>query len=124
MRKRGIKLDSLAESLLDHICCAIEQHNGTDFNCTYSEVLELFGKDGIVKVQEETIILINSKKEAIMKKTMFLMGYIAASLITTGILFKIQHWPLASIIFIVGIGLLHFGFLPLYFIDKYRKSIA
>lgn len=124
LRRRGVKMNSLADSLLDHICCAIEHHAGDNFHSVYEDVIKLFGRDGIVKIQEETIILINYKKETIMKKAMFSFGYSAAFLCTTGLLFKIQHWPMASIMLVLGIALLNFGFLPLYFIDRYRKSIA
>lgn len=122
--RRGVKLNSLAESLLDHICCAIEHHSGNHFETVYEEILERFGQDGILRIQKETSLLINSKKEAIMKKVMFSLGYIAASLITTGTLFKIQHWPMASIMLVLGIAILNLGFLPLYFIDRYKKSMA
>ena len=59
-----------------------------------------------------------------MKKTMFVLGYIAAALTTFGLLFKVMHWPGANIMLILGVAMLNFGFLPMYFTDRYKKAIG
>lgn len=124
IRERGVTMDELAESLVDHICCAIEREKEMSFEEAYQNALAAFGDDGLQRTQRETILFINQKKEIIMKKTMFILGYIAVSLITTGLLFKLQHWPGASIMLVFGIGLLNFGFLPMYFYGRYKQAIS
>ena len=54
IRARGISLPELSESLLDHICCHIEDNRETDFNRAYGEALHAFGKDGLKKTQQQT----------------------------------------------------------------------
>lgn len=51
-----------------------------------------------------------------------LLGYSSIVLTTTGLLFKVQHWPNGGVLLLVGIFVLNFGFLPLYFFKK-RGSI-
>jgi len=38
-------------------------------------------------------------------------------------MFKIMHWPMASIFMLAGFLLLNFGFLPAYFYQKYRAAV-
>ena len=124
VRAKGITLDALADSLTDHICCAIEAEPGTDFRQTYDKALTAFGEGGLNKIQEETISLLILKKEHAMKKTMYVLGYFAAMLFTSGILFKLQHWPGAAIMLVLGTALLNFGFLPMFFYDRYKRAIG
>ncbi len=124
VRNRGVKLNSLADDIVDHICCAIETHPGSDFNGVYAEVIKSFGEKGLLRIQQETIVLLTIKKEEKMKKTMYVIGFIATFLTTTGLLFKLQHWQGASIILILGIMLINLGFLPMYFYDKYKRSVS
>lgn len=122
IRSRGVTIDELADSLLDHICCAMENDSGSDFDENYRRVISTFGEGGFHQIQQETIVLLTIKKEVAMKKTMYILGYIAAILMTTGLLFKIQHWPGAAVMLTLGIALLNFGFLPMFFYDKYRNA--
>lgn len=123
VRKRGIILADLSDSLVDHICCALENDPCTDFHASYARALESFGTNGLKEIQNETLLLINLKKEITMKKTMFVLGYLAAMLITSGLLFKLQHWNGASIMLVLGIAVLNLGFLPMYFYDRYKRAI-
>lgn len=52
-----------------------------------------------------------------------LIGTIAGLLISTGLIFKIMHWPWANIPFTLGMGLLIVLFLPLFFWEIYKKEI-
>jgi len=122
IQERGITMDELTEDLVDHICCVIENGSNADFHSAYHEALETFGKNGFRKIQNETNVLLTLKREIIMKKTMYSLGYIAACLSTTGLLFKLQHWPGAAIMLTVGIVLLNFGFLPIYFYSWYKRT--
>jgi hypothetical protein len=59
-----------------------------------------------------------------MKKTMYVLGYIAVLLSTTGLLFRTMHWPGASIMLVVGVVLLNVGFLPMFFYNRYKQVAA
>ncbi|MHB1276764.1 MAG: hypothetical protein ACYC1Q_00015 [Bacteroidia bacterium] len=124
IRNRGITLDSLADNLVDHICCVLEIHPGTDFDSAYLEVLGTFGEKGIAQIQQETILLLNINKEEKMKKAIYLTGFIATFLATTGLLFTFFHWKGASIILMMGFLFLNFGFLPLFFMDRYKRAVS
>jgi len=52
-----------------------------------------------------------------------LIGTIAGLLISTGLIFKIMHWPSANIQFTLGMGLLIVFFLPIFFWEIYSKEI-
>ncbi len=121
---RGVSLTDLADSLVDHICCFIENNNHTDFSTAYEAALAKFGSFGPKEIQKNTTLLLNLKKETIMKATMYILGYVAVILVTTGSLFKTMHWPMANIFLVTGIMLLNIGVLPMYFYNKYKQSIA
>lgn len=121
LTRRGVALDALCEDLIDHICCQIETSGGTDFETAYRDAIRTFGD--ISHLQKETYNFIH-KKEIIMKKTAYLLGYIATTLCTSGLLFKIMHWPGANVLLLTGVALLNFGFLPLYFYQKSKSAMA
>ena len=103
----------LADDLIDHICCDVENVMGTGlgFPEAFNTVKVKIGFGGINRIQEETLLLIN-KKYRIMKKTMKIFGIIAPALLALAGLFKIQHWPGASILLTLGFFCLSFLFLP------------
>ncbi len=124
IQEKGITMPELADSLTDHICCALEAGLHQDFDSAYSTVLAEFGEADLANIQTETIYLLTYKRQIIMKKLMFILAYVAIVLCGTGILFKIQHWPGANMMTTLGILLLNFGYLPLYFHDRYKKAIS
>jgi hypothetical protein len=124
IRSRGITMHGLIDSLTDHICCAIENDTETDFDTAYTNAIEAFGDDGLQKTQHSIALLFNLKKEITMKRTMYVLGYIAVLLSTTGLLFRTMHWPGASIMLVVGVVLLNVGFLPMFFYNRYKQVAA
>lgn len=122
LKAEGIQSQELRESLLDHICCQVEGSESGTFEEAYHQAILCFGPDGIRQVEKETYRLLNHKY-LIMKNTMYLTGYLAAFLSTTGILFKIQHWPGAVVMLTLGIALFNLAFLPLYFYHR-KKQVA
>lgn len=53
-----------------------------------------------------------------------LLGFLSIALCTSGILFKIQHWPGAGIMLIMGVGLLNLGYLPLVFLGRKHRELV
>jgi gliding motility-associated GldM-like protein len=109
----GITYSHLREDLIDHLCCDIETeiNDGSDFHSAYEKVRKKTGLRGLKKIQEDTILLIN-KKYRIMKNIMKIFGVITLILLAMGSLFKIFHWPFASIQIVLGFFLLVFVFFP------------
>lgn len=62
-------------------------------------------------------------KEKQNKKDKFILltGSVVATLLGIASVFKIMHWPMASIMIYISLGLLIFIFLPLYFISGIRN---
>lgn len=57
-----------------------------------------------------------------MNKSVSIFGFLACFLISSGTLFKIMHWPSASIMLVLGFVFLNFGVLPAYFYSKYKQA--
>ncbi len=53
-----------------------------------------------------------------MKTTLNILGFLATFMLSTGIMFKIFHWPYAGIILFSGFIILNLGFLPIYFFRR------
>jgi hypothetical protein len=57
-----------------------------------------------------------------MKRTVSVLGFLAFFTLSNGFMFKMMHWPGASIISLIGFLLLSFGFLPAYFYGRYKAA--
>lgn len=123
LRLRGVLMEELVESLVDHICCAMENHEASDFEKVYQQTLNTFGPNGISKIQQETTYLLTIKQQITMNRLMYVFAYLAAFLCSTGLLFKLNHWVGANIMLTIGVVLFNFGFLPIYFYIRYQKAI-
>jgi predicted membrane channel-forming protein YqfA (hemolysin III family) len=121
---RGVEMESLQQNLLDHICCIIEnnlEENG-DFESFYQTTIEKFYKDELWEIEEETLQLLTFKNYYTMKKVMIVSGTFSAAAMILGILFKFLHWPGASALIILGIGISSLIFLPLLFTLKIKEQ--
>ncbi len=102
--KHGITYNALHIDLLDHICCMVEENmdNGLDFDESLTLSISKFGVSNIYQIQENTIYLLTLKLNK-MKKVVGIFGIISALSVILGVFFKIQHWPGAGILLIVGL---------------------
>lgn len=57
-----------------------------------------------------------------MKRSVYLLGFITCFLLSSGLMFKLMHWPSANVQLLTGLIFLNFGLLPTYFIGKYRSA--
>lgn len=57
-----------------------------------------------------------------MKAFVFITGAVSASLTCLGILFKIMHWPGASIMLVLGMGILALVYIPVLTKYLYAKN--
>lgn len=124
IRKRGVFTESLAENLLDHICCFIEEQpdDGRPFGEICRQAMESFGPNGLQEVQDETLFLINQKHLSKMKKLMYISGTFASLALIIGAMFKIFHWPGANLLLIFGTLSLTFLFSPFFFYMYFKEQ--
>ena len=52
-----------------------------------------------------------------------LFGVVGGMLLASGIFFKIMHWPGANILLVIGMFLITFIFLPIFFWQLYRSEV-
>lgn len=124
IRARGVEMEDLQQSLLDHICCIIEQNLGEngDFEGFYQKTIPTFYKDALWEIEEETISLLMFKHYYTMKKLMIGSGAFSAFAMSIGILFKFMHWPGAAVLLVLGIVSASLLFLPLFFTLKAKEK--
>lgn len=123
IRIRGVFTQSLQENLLDHICCFIEeQDDERPFEEVYLRALDAFGQNGLQGVQDETLFLINQPYQNVMKKFAYITGAITSVSLVAGALFKIQHWPGASFLLLIGTLTLSMFFIPYFFYVNLKEQ--
>lgn len=57
-----------------------------------------------------------------MKQKIYILGIITALILFAGTMFKVNHWPAAAALLIIGISTLLIIFLPLALINHYRNE--
>ena len=57
-----------------------------------------------------------------MKQKIYFLGLVAAMVMSTGAIFKVNHWPAAGIMIIAGTAILVLLFLPAALINHYRAE--
>tara|TARA_R110002050_G_scaffold69815_4_gene150982 strand:+ start:2154 stop:2762 length:609 start_codon:yes stop_codon:yes gene_type:complete len=123
---QGIKIRTLRDDLIDHLCCVVESELGKEksFEQLLDEALEDLAPKGLTEIQHQTIFLLNSKRIIAMKKVLYLTGFIGSITLTAGVTFKLLHWPFANVLFIIGFLSLLLIFIPLLAIDRYKVSLS
>ncbi|RYY14054.1 MAG: hypothetical protein EOO04_30850, partial [Chitinophagaceae bacterium] len=60
IRARGVTMEGLQDSLLDHICCYVEEHldEGSDFYQYYPKAISKFFISDLCEIENETILLL------------------------------------------------------------------
>ncbi|WP_159802039.1 hypothetical protein [Flavobacterium sp. MK4S-17] len=120
----GIIEPELKEDLLDHICTYIENDNFNSFESAYQEAVQKFGGQyAIGRIQHQTFIMVSLQSKLKRKRVLYITGYLTGFFISTGSIFKIMHWPVASILIVLGFITFNFTFLPLFFYHWYKNSM-
>lgn len=57
-----------------------------------------------------------------MKQKIYILGLVTAIIVFLGTLFKVNHWPGAAILLVVGITILVFVFMPLALVSSYKAE--
>ena len=126
IRRNGVEMEDLQLNLLDHICCIVEQElkENDDFERFYHKTIRQFYKNELREIEVETINLLTFKNYYAMKKAMVMSGAMSVIAFILGSTFKIMYWPGAAVLFLLGIVLFSFIFLPLVCVLKVRETNA
>jgi hypothetical protein len=124
VKKCGISLDNLEEELVDHLCCMVEEYltNGYSFEDAYRKVKRDNAIDSLKDIEIKTLLLINKKFQT-MKTTLKITGIAGLVTILVASVFKVCHWPGASILFLTGFVTLAFAYLPVLAFNLKREKI-
>ncbi len=100
----GVTNRDLQNGLLDHYCCFIEEEMniGSTFDVAYIAAFNAITPNGIHEIQEELFFLLTFKTQTNMKRIIYGSGFLAAFLISTGLMFKTVHWPFGNEILFGG----------------------
>ena len=98
--------------------------NDKEFNEAYKIAFQNICPNGFDEIQKETVFLLTQKKIRIMKKLIYVLGFLSLFSLTTGFLFKFMHWPGANILMTISIAVMALAVLPLFFINQYKKEIS
>jgi hypothetical protein len=121
----NIRIDTLREDIIDHLCCAIESEDeGKEFEELLENAITELAPEGLTQLQRQTVFLLNSKRIIFMKKLMYFIGFIGSVALTAGVTFKLLHMPGADELFIMGFLTLLLLFVPLSAIDRYKVILA
>ncbi len=124
LESRGLTYERLIDDMLDHVCCMVEEQmvEGEDFESSYNQVLDSIGEKRLPEIQHQTLLNLDKKFQR-MKNFTYIFGLSSAILTILGSFFKRMHWPGAGIMITVGMVLIVFVFLPLYFITNHREQV-
>ena len=53
---------------------------------------------------------------------MHILGFLGLGITSLGVHFKIMHWPGAHVMLVSGMAILAFGYVPVYFVKRYKAS--
>lgn len=122
VRQASITLSHLSDDLIDHICCEVEvlMEEGQVFFKAYERVKKQTGISVLKKIQDDTQFLID-KNYRLMKTSMKIIGNISLALIMFGTVFKIMHWPGASVFLTGGFAFICALFFPMAIYVNYKK---
>jgi hypothetical protein len=123
VQKAEISFSHLADDLVDHICCDVENrmNNGETFDQAFEKVKETIGIEGLKNIQEQTLLIIN-QNYLIMKKALYVLSVAIVSLVVLSGVFKIFHLPGASLLLFVAFVGLILGFVPLLFLTRNKED--
>lgn len=123
---QGLKIKTLSDDIIDHLCCVVESQLGKDksFEDLLDKAIIGLAPNGLIEIQHKTLFLLNSKRIIIMKKLMYLIGFIGSITLTAGVTFKLLRMPFSTELFTIGFLTLLLVFIPLIAIDRYKVSLS
>lgn len=121
-----LTIKTLSDDITDHLCCVVESQlgKGKSFDDLLNNALMDLAPNGLIEIQHKTIFLLNSKRIILMKRLMYLIGFIGSITLTAGITFKLLHMPFGTELFTIGFLTLLLIFIPLVTFNRYKVAIS
>jgi len=124
----GIKNFALQDDLIDHFSCIIEEYlnKGVSFEEALDIAKKRIAPDGVLKIEEDLNYLLTINNQIMIRKIVFLMGYISVFQIITAFALYLPGFidkEVSGIIAMGGIFLFSTTVIPFYFYLQYKKSI-
>lgn len=110
-----LKQNKLADELLDHFCCFIEEKmkQGQAFEDCLTAAFTSIAPNGPNELEEELEFMLTLNPQKKMKLTFYISGMFTTFFILIGILLRTLHWnSQASVVLLVGFLCLLFVVLP------------
>lgn len=94
----------LRAELTDHVCCAVEKglSEGLHFEKALIVALNDLDPCGVAAIEQELLFLLTLQIPIIMKKLLYGCGFIAATGIASGLLFRQFLWSGSAVLMFVG----------------------
>lgn len=126
VKAKGIKRQTLQDDIIDHLCCVLESEpeRGMSFEQRLHKVAEELAPDGLMTIERQTVFLLNAKRIILMKKLMYLTGFLGAVALTAGVTFKLLRMPWGNELFMAGFLTLLLIFIPLVTFDRFKVAIS
>lgn len=112
----------LADELIDHICCEVENQmsRGKNFDEAYDIIKQQTGIKVLQKIQENTQYLIDINYRR-MKMTMKITGTASLAILGLATVMKISHWPWSNYLLMLGFVVLALVFFPSAIYANYKE---
>ena len=121
----GIRMQSLQEDVLDHLCCVLEAEDNSSLG--FEQRLQIaigeLAPDGLADLERKTVYLLNAKKLLYMKKVMHLIGLGSTMSLAMGLCFRLLGWPGGYELMMYGFLTFSLVFLPMTMINRFRHKI-
>lgn len=105
LQHQSVSNNKLQQELFDHFCCFTEEQmsKGKTFEDAYAAAYKAITPNGLHEIELELFFLKNFNKQLNMKRIIFVTGFFAFFLLSTGIMFKTFHWLGAQVIIITAL---------------------
>ena len=122
VEQSNIRIQTLGEDLIDHLCCAVEQRMeiSKDFEAALKGALADLAPQGLNNIEQETVYLLNFNKNTHMKKLMYFVGLLTAMSMSMGFMFRIFQWRGGLALLNYGIYGFVFFFVPMVTIHYFK----
>jgi hypothetical protein len=120
-----LTIETLKEDLIDHLCCVVEYNvsQGKQFEISLQDAIDEVAPEGLYKIEQQTLFLLNQTKIIYMKKVMYAVGLGSTISITMGLLFKMLHLPASQELTIYGFLTFALFFVPMLTVDRIKVSL-
>ena len=90
-----VKIPSLRDDLIDHLCCVIERElgKGQSFEDLLYQAVADIAPNGLQELEHKTLFLLNAQRLLFLKRLLYLTGFGSAVAFTGGVVFKLLQLP-------------------------------